>query len=126
MARIKLLPITTSLILSVPAEAPLWPRRQAKRGRQNHAKQILVSGQRSAEEGTQPSGYERLRLKKSQNYYDRLRNICREDGKALIVHCNHQRNRLSICLRFSLRISGELALKIIARKVQAIMQYRFF
>jgi len=52
-----------SLILPVPAEAPLWLRCQAKRGRQNHAKQILVSGQSSAGEGTQPSGYERQKLK---------------------------------------------------------------
>jgi len=40
----------------VPAEAPLWLWCQAKRGRQNHAQQILVSRQSSAEEGTQPSG----------------------------------------------------------------------
>jgi len=51
------------LTLPVPAEAPLWLWCQAKRGRQNHAKQIFVSSQSSAGEGTQPSGYERLRLK---------------------------------------------------------------
>jgi hypothetical protein len=38
----------------------------SKRGRQNHAKQILVSGQSSAGEETQPSGYERLQTKKLQ------------------------------------------------------------
>jgi hypothetical protein len=37
-----------------------------KYGRQNHAKQILVSSQSSAEEGTQPGGSERLQLKKLQ------------------------------------------------------------
>jgi hypothetical protein len=52
--------------LPVPAEAPLWLRCRAKRGRQNHAEQIFVSGQRSAGEGTQPSGYERSRSKKIQ------------------------------------------------------------
>jgi hypothetical protein len=36
----------------------------AKQGRQNHAKQIFVSGQSSAEEGTQPSGSERSKTKK--------------------------------------------------------------
>jgi hypothetical protein len=59
----------SSLNLPVPAEAPLWLRCQAKRGRQNHTKQILVSGQSSAGEGTQPSGYERLRIKKITNRY---------------------------------------------------------
>jgi len=38
----------------------------AKHGRQNHAKQILVSGQSSAVEGTQPSGSEQLQLKNLQ------------------------------------------------------------
>jgi len=56
-------------------EAPLWLRCQAKRGRQNHAKQILVSGQSSAGEGTQPSGYERLQTKKITNSFGGLRNI---------------------------------------------------
>jgi len=58
--------INHPLILPVPTEAPLWLLCQAKRGRQNHAKQIFVSGQRSAGEGTQPSGYERPRLKIAQ------------------------------------------------------------
>jgi len=54
------------LTLPVPTEAPLWVRCRAKQGRQNHAKQIFVSGQRSAGEGTQPSGYERQKIKKLQ------------------------------------------------------------
>jgi len=53
------------LNLPLPTEAPLWLWCQAKQGRQNHAKQILASGQSSAGEGTQPSGYERPR---SKNY----------------------------------------------------------
>jgi hypothetical protein len=44
-------------------EAPLWLGAERSRGRQTHAKQIFVSGQRGAGEGTQPGGYERLRLK---------------------------------------------------------------
>jgi hypothetical protein len=35
----------------------------AKQGRQNHAQQIFVSGQSSAEAAIQPSGSERLQLK---------------------------------------------------------------
>jgi len=38
-------------------------------------KQILVSGQSSAGEGTQPSGYERLQTKKIINSFDGSRNI---------------------------------------------------
>jgi hypothetical protein len=51
--------------LPVPREAPLWL--QCKRSEQTKlCAAYFVSGQSSAGEGTQPSGYERQKLKQQQ------------------------------------------------------------
>jgi len=51
-------------------------------------KQILVSGQSCAGEGTQPSGYERQKLKKHKLLRWIKKYFCREGGKTLIIHSN--------------------------------------